>query len=136
MASSAPAAEPNGTSAVKAKESLPSSVADAVLVQGEMPAGSQKVEELDFNKLAGRPITVDELINPMSNMGFQASAIGDAVRIINDMASFLLPCTPPLPLHSPQIANHKTPQLTFPSEHGANPKPEKKQPSFSATPQI
>jgi len=65
---------------------VPSSVADAVLVpSGEMPAGSQKVEELDFNKFAGRAITVDDLVGGMNNMGFQASSIGEAVRIINDM---------------------------------------------------
>jgi deoxyhypusine synthase len=69
---------------------LPSSVADAVLVKSnEMPAGSQKVEELDFNKFAGRPITVDDLIGGMNHMGFQASSIGEAVRIINDMVSIL-----------------------------------------------
>jgi hypothetical protein len=65
---------------------VPSSVADAVLVpSGEMPTGSQKVEELDFNKFAGRAITVDDLVGGMNNMGFQASSIGEAVRIINDM---------------------------------------------------
>jgi deoxyhypusine synthase len=64
---------------------VPASVADAVLVHGSMPAGSQKVEELDFNKFAGRPITVDDLMSGMNHMGFQASSIGEAVRIINDM---------------------------------------------------
>lgn len=69
----------------------PSSVTDAVLVRSnEMPAGSQKVEELDFNAFTGRSITVDDLISGMNNMGFQASSIGEAVRIINDMASFPL----------------------------------------------
>jgi deoxyhypusine synthase len=64
----------------------PSTVTDAVLVpSNEMPEGSQKVEELDFNKFAGRPITVDDLMSGMNNMGFQASSIGEAVRIINDM---------------------------------------------------
>jgi hypothetical protein len=52
-----------------------------------MPAGSQKVEELDFNKFHGRAITVDDLMSGMNNMGFQASSIGEAVRIINDMVS-------------------------------------------------
>lgn len=72
---------------------LPSTVTDAVLVpSNEMPEGSQKVEELDFNKFAGRPITVDDLMSGMKNMGFQASSIGEAVRIINNMvrSSFLL----------------------------------------------
>jgi deoxyhypusine synthase len=64
----------------------PSSVMDAVLKPSdEMPEGSQKVEELDFNKFAGRSITVEDLVGGMSNMGFQASSIGEAVRIINDM---------------------------------------------------
>lgn len=65
---------------------LPSSVTDAVLVpSNEMPVGAQEVEELDFNKFAGRPITVDDLMTGMNNMGFQATSIGEAVRIINDM---------------------------------------------------
>ncbi|TVY37630.1 Deoxyhypusine synthase, partial [Lachnellula occidentalis] len=73
---------------------VPSSVSDAVLVQsGEMPAGSQKVEELDFNKFAGRAITVDDLVGGMNNMGFQASSIGEAVRIINDMRAWRDPET-------------------------------------------
>lgn len=64
----------------------PSTVTDAVLVpSNEMPKDAQKVEELDFNKFAGRPITVDDLVSGMNHMGFQASSIGEAVRIINDM---------------------------------------------------
>ncbi|TVY46234.1 Deoxyhypusine synthase [Lachnellula cervina] len=73
---------------------VPSSVTDAVLVQsGEMPTDSQKVEELDFNKFAGRAITVDDLVGGMNNMGFQASSIGEAVRIINDMRAWRDPET-------------------------------------------
>lgn len=68
----------------------PSTVTDAVLVpSNEMPEGSQKVEELDFNKFEGRPITVDDLMSGMNNMGFQASSIGEAVRIINNMVRFV-----------------------------------------------
>ncbi|KAF7900332.1 uncharacterized protein EAF01_007634 [Botrytis porri] len=67
----------------------PSSVMDAVLVpSNEMPVNAQKVEELDFNKFARRPITVDDLLSGMNNMGFQASSIGEAVRIINDMRAW------------------------------------------------
>lgn len=74
---------------------LPSSVTDAVLVpSNEMPEGSQKVEELDFDKFAGRDITVDDLISGMNNMGFQASSIGEAVRIINDMRAWRDPEDP------------------------------------------
>lgn len=72
-------------------ESAPSSAAAAVMVKSEeMPAGSQKVEELDFNAFAGRQVTVEDLIGGMNNMGFQASAVGDAVKIINDMASHMI----------------------------------------------
>ncbi|KAA8571786.1 hypothetical protein EYC84_001755 [Monilinia fructicola] len=53
----------------------------------------KKVEELDFNKFAGRPITVDDLLSGMNNMGFQASSIGEAVRIINDMRAWRDPET-------------------------------------------
>jgi len=64
----------------------PSAATDAVLVKSvEMPEGAQKVEELDFNKFKGRPITVDDLFQGMKHMGFQASAMCEAVRIINEM---------------------------------------------------
>ncbi len=53
----------------------------------EMPAGSQKVEELDFNKFKGRPITVEDLYEGMKHMGFQASSMCEAIRIINEMVS-------------------------------------------------
>ena len=49
-----------------------------------MPAGAQQVEELDFNKLKG-PVTAEDLLLGMRNMGFQASSMAEAVRIINDM---------------------------------------------------
>jgi len=85
------------------KAAPPSSVTDAVLVpSNEMPEGSQKVEELDFNKFVGRPITVDDLISGMNHMGFQASSIGEAVRIINDMVS-------PLPLPLPHSSSLQFP---------------------------
>ncbi|KAK0634484.1 Deoxyhypusine synthase [Bombardia bombarda] len=67
----------------------PQSVTDAVLAASvEMPEGSQKVEELDFNKLKGRPITVDDLYQGMKHMGFQASSMCEAVRIINEMRAW------------------------------------------------
>ncbi|CAL3966856.1 unnamed protein product [Diplocarpon coronariae] len=73
----------------------PSTVTDAVLVpSNEMPEGSQKVEELDFNKIVGRPITVDDLMSGMNHMGFQASSIGEAVRIINNMRTWSDPLDP------------------------------------------
>lgn len=69
-------------------ENLPPSEAkNAVLVKSEeMPEGAQQVEDFDFNKLKG-PITAEDLLSGMSHMGFQASSIGEAVRIINGMVS-------------------------------------------------
>lgn len=66
----------------------PKAATDAVLVPSdELPEGAQKVEEIDFNEFKGKPITVDDIIHRMSNMGFQASSIGDAVKIIDKMVS-------------------------------------------------
>src|SRR5277367_589652 len=76
------------------ESAVPSSIAAAVLTPShEMPKGSQKVEELDFNEFTSRPITVEDLISGMNHMGFQASSISEAVRIINDMV-----CAQPLSL--------------------------------------
>ncbi|KAL2166544.1 hypothetical protein VTG60DRAFT_2531 [Thermothelomyces hinnuleus] len=67
----------------------PAAATEAVLVKSvEMPAGSQKVEELDFNQFKGRPITVDDLFQGMKHMGFQASSMCEAVRIINEMRAW------------------------------------------------
>ncbi|RYP84679.1 hypothetical protein DL769_001113 [Monosporascus sp. CRB-8-3] len=64
----------------------PSQATDAVLVpSAELPQGAQKVEEIDFNDFKGRPITVEDMIQGMRHMGFQASSMAEAVRIINDM---------------------------------------------------
>lgn len=70
----------------------PSAATDAVLVKSEeMPKDAQKVEELDFNDFKGRPITAEDLFMGMKNMGFQASSMCEAVRIINDMVRELFP---------------------------------------------
>ncbi|RYP27056.1 hypothetical protein DL767_007830 [Monosporascus sp. MG133] len=70
------------------------SATDAVLVpSAELPQGAQKVEEIDFNDFKGRPITVEDMIQGMRHMGFQASSMGEAVRIINDMRSWRDPET-------------------------------------------
>ncbi|KAI9710440.1 MAG: Deoxyhypusine synthase [Candelaria pacifica] len=67
----------------------PSSVTNAVLKPSDpIPSGAQKVKGIDFNKYAGKDITVNELVAGMTNMGFQATAVGNAVGIINDMRSW------------------------------------------------
>lgn len=68
----------------------PSGAKDAVLVQSEdMPKDAPRVEDFDFNRFKDRPMTAEDLLLGMQNMGFQASSIGEAVRIINGMVS---PC--------------------------------------------
>jgi deoxyhypusine synthase len=68
--------------------SPPSNATDAVLKPSEpVPEGSREVQGIDFNDYAERAITVEELVGGYANMGFQATAVGEAVRIINDMVS-------------------------------------------------
>lgn len=63
----------------------PSEAKNAVLVKSEeMPEGARQVEDFDFNKFSG-PVSAEDLLNGMQRMGFQASSIGEAVRIINGM---------------------------------------------------
>ncbi|KXX77977.1 Deoxyhypusine synthase [Madurella mycetomatis] len=67
----------------------PSAATDAVLVKSaDLPEGTQKVEDLDFNKFKSRPITVDDLFQGMKYMGFQASSMCEAIRIINEMRAW------------------------------------------------
>lgn len=58
----------------------------AVFVSSDpIPEGLQSVQGIDFNLHENGDISVVDLVEGMSSMGFQASAIGDAVRIINGM---------------------------------------------------
>lgn len=66
----------------------PSGATDAVLKpSAPVPEGAKEVQGIDFNQYAQRSITVEELIGGYANMGFQATSVGEAVRIINDMVS-------------------------------------------------
>jgi|SRR5690242_2165982 len=66
----------------------PSGATDAVLKPSEpVPADAKEVQGIDFNQYANRSITVEELVAGYSQMGFQATAVGEAVRIVNDMVS-------------------------------------------------
>ena len=69
---------------------VPSLASEAVLKQSEpVVAGMREVDGIDFDDYVGRDITVSELVAGMTNMGFQASAVTEATRIINDMVEFL-----------------------------------------------
>ena len=61
---------------------------DAVLKpSAPVDEGVQEVQGIEFNDYQNRDITVSELVDGMTNMGFQASAVAEAVRIINSMVS-------------------------------------------------
>lgn len=66
----------------------PSNATDAVLKPSEpVPADTREVRGIEFDDYAQRSITVEELMGGYARMGFQATAIGEAVRIVNDMVS-------------------------------------------------
>ncbi|MCJ1483908.1 Deoxyhypusine synthase [Schaereria dolodes] len=72
----------------------PSSAIDAVLKPSQsLPHGMRKVQGIDFDDYKGQDITVSELVSGMADMGFQASAVGEAVRIIDDMRAWSDPDT-------------------------------------------
>jgi len=74
--------------------SAPSLATDAVLKpSAPVSQEAQRVQGIDFDKYADHDVTVSELVGGMANMGFQATAIADAVRIINDMRSWRDPET-------------------------------------------
>ena len=66
----------------------PAQATDAVLKPSDPIAeGAVRVTGIDFDDYGERPITVEEMVKGMGSMGFQATAVGEAVRIINDMVS-------------------------------------------------
>jgi len=76
------------------QQDAPSSATDAVLKPSEdVPNGIEEVRGLDFNHYADRNITAAELLSEMTNMGFQASSIGQAARIIENMRAWRDPET-------------------------------------------
>ena len=73
-------------------EPAPAEATTAVLKPSDPVAeGAQKVSGINFDDHAHRDITVSELVAGMANMGFQASAVAEAVRIINDMVRIIPP---------------------------------------------
>lgn len=59
---------------------------NAVFVASEpMPDGSIPVRGIDFDLHDGKDLSVADLVERMAGMGFQASAVGDAVHTINEM---------------------------------------------------
>ncbi|EFE37418.1 hypothetical protein TRV_07899 [Trichophyton verrucosum HKI 0517] len=66
----------------------------AVLVPSEaIPEDAKQVKGLEFDQYAERDITAAELVENMATMGFQASAVAEAARVINDMRAWRDPET-------------------------------------------
>jgi hypothetical protein len=64
----------------------PSTATEAVLKPSEsMPEGSKQVQGIDFDQYREQKMTVEDLVAGMANMGFQATSVGDSIRIINEM---------------------------------------------------
>lgn len=69
----------------------PAAAADAVLKRSDpVPDGLRQVQGIEFDHFRARDMTVRDLVAGMATMGFQASAVAEAVRIINDMVRPLL----------------------------------------------
>lgn len=67
----------------------PTRSTDAVLKPSDPIAeGVHEVSGIEFNDYKDRDITASELVANMTNMGFQASAVADAARIINNMRDY------------------------------------------------
>jgi hypothetical protein len=50
-----------------------------------MPPSSTKIRGVDFNDYKTTPITVQQMTSHLARTGFQASSLGRAVEIINNM---------------------------------------------------
>ncbi|KAL1996667.1 hypothetical protein VTN49DRAFT_7532 [Thermomyces lanuginosus] len=86
--------EKKGQTEPRDDSQVPSSATEAVLVSSaSMPEDAVPVRGVDFNQFRDRDITVPELVASMAGMGFQASAVGEAVRIINEMRAYRDPET-------------------------------------------
>ncbi|ERF76518.1 Deoxyhypusine synthase [Endocarpon pusillum Z07020] len=78
-----------GTRPKESGNSAPADAKDAVFVTSDpLPKGAIPVQGIDFDRHKENGISVVDLVEGMSSMGFQASAVGDAVRIINEMRAW------------------------------------------------
>ena len=84
----APSSNENPITDVQGQGAPPSAATDAVLVASQpVPEGSHEVHGVDFERSHGRDMTVAEMMDNMLYMGFQASAVAEAAKVINDMVS-------------------------------------------------
>ncbi|KAI9763039.1 MAG: Deoxyhypusine synthase [Chaenotheca gracillima] len=72
----------------------PSLATDAVLKPSDpVPDGAREVRGIDFDHYVNQPLSVEDLVSHMATTGFQASNVGEAVRIISNMQSWRDPET-------------------------------------------
>ena len=64
----------------------PNLATDAVLKPSDqVPSSWKEVQGIDFDMYRDKPLTVEAMLSHMHHTGFQATAVGDAIRIINEM---------------------------------------------------
>lgn len=64
----------------------PSGATDAVLKASDpVPEGAVAVKGIEFDDYRKRDMSVPELLEGMTRMGFQASSIGQAAQIVDGM---------------------------------------------------
>ncbi|TID19610.1 deoxyhypusine synthase [Venturia nashicola] len=81
-------------SPTQATEAAPSKATDAVLKPSDFStADATEVAGIDFNSHLHRNVTVAELVDKMSTMGFQATSVGEAVKLVNKMRAYTDPTT-------------------------------------------
>jgi len=69
-----------------ANGTAPLGATDAVLKPSDpVPEGAVPVKGLDFDAFKNRNVSAAELVESMGQMGFQASSIGQAAKIIDGM---------------------------------------------------
>ena len=73
------------------QNAAPRDAKDAVFVtSAALPVGTLPVKGFEFDQHRGKDVSVADLVKGMASMGFQASAIGEAVQVINDMVRLCL----------------------------------------------
>ncbi|CAG8462300.1 2256_t:CDS:2, partial [Paraglomus brasilianum] len=83
----------------------PAAATEAVLVRSvSMPDTAVTVEGPDFNK----DLSLHELLEKYTRVGFQATSIGRAIKVINDMITWRLVDDPILPDESPEYTDPVT----------------------------
>jgi len=72
-------------------DGAPSGAAQAVLKPSEPPPeGAVPVKGIDFSNHADQDISVADMVENMEYMGFQATSVGQAAKVINEMVCSIL----------------------------------------------